>query len=149
MAEPFHSLSVDQIIQLNRDAVTSFGGFSDGSGNTINRASLEYALEAALFPIFGEDTRPSVYDKIAAIAQSIITRHVFKDGNKRAGLAVITALCKANKLKFVPDKAAEDFMVRVAAESLSVEEVSAWLKKRAAKARAAAGPPHGAAAPPA
>ncbi len=130
MAKPFHSLSFGRVVNLNKAVISDSGGFRAGSDNVINGGSLEFVLDAVLFPVFGNDLYPEVVDKIAAIAQTIITRHIFRDGNKRTGLAVIVALARANNIKFVPDKDAEDFMVEIAAKSLSVETVSDWLRKK-------------------
>lgn len=131
MAEPFKALSISEIQIFNKAVIDKFGGiFIEEDGNFHNRGSLEHVIEATLFPIFGEDLHPSIYEKIAAIAQVIITRHVFHDGNKRTGLAVIEALAALNRLSFKPTKEDEDYLVEIAEKSLEVEQVAAWLKKR-------------------
>lgn len=130
MAEPFNTLGINDIARLNAEAVRRFGGLSNGKNGFLNRDSLEYALESVLFPVFGQLRHPGVFDRIAAIAQAIITRHVFLDGNKRTGLAVIQALAHMNGFDFRPNKQDEDYMVKIAAEKLPVDEVSAWLANR-------------------
>ena len=130
MEESFNTLGINEISRLNSEAVRRFGGLTGGQAGFLNRDSLEYALESTLFPIFGHFPYPTIIDRIAAIAQAIITRHVFLDGNKRTGLAVIQALAHMNGYNFRPNKADEDFMVKIAAEKLSAQAVSAWLQKR-------------------
>lgn len=131
MAEPFKALGIQEIQLLNKAVIDNFGGvYIESDGNFHNRGSLEHVIEATLFPIFGEDLYPSVYEKIAALAQVIITRHVFHDGNKRTGLAVIEALAALNGFSFKPTKADEDYLVQIAERSIEVEPVAAWLKKR-------------------
>lgn len=130
MAKPFNTLGLNEIARLNAEAVRRFGGLSNGQNGFHNRESLEYALESTLFPVFGHFPYPGIIDRIAAIAQAIITRHVFLDGNKRTGLAVIQALARMNGFSFRPGKEDEDYMVKIAAEKLSVPEISAWLAKR-------------------
>lgn len=130
MAKPFNTLGIEDIAKLNAEAVRKFGGLSSGRNGFLHRDSLEYALESTLFPVFGHFPYPAVFDRIAAIAQAIITRHVFLDGNKRTGLAVIQALAHMNGFEFRPGKQDEDFMVKIAAEKLPVAEVSAWLTNR-------------------
>ena len=132
MAKPFNTLGIREIERLNQEAVKRFGGLANGRGAFHNRESLEYVLESTLFPIFGHFPYPLVTDRIAAIAQAIITRHVFLDGNKRTGLAVIQALAHMNGYQFRPNRADEDYMVKIAEEKLPVETVSGWLRKRLA-----------------
>lgn len=131
MAKPFNSLSIKDIIRLNKESVNNFGGlYITHDNNFHNRNTLEYIIEATIFPIFGEERYPSIYDKIAAIIQTIITAHVFHDGNKRTALAVLCALCSMNDFIFIPNKDDEDFIVRIAFDNLSIDEVSGWLRKR-------------------
>lgn len=131
MAEPFQPLTIAEIVGINARLIREFGGFSaHHDDNLQNRASLEYILDAVIFPICGHDRFPTIPEKIAAIAHAIITRHVFHDGNKRTALAVILVLAELNSLDFQPTKEDEDFIVRIAAESMDIEEVAQWLKGR-------------------
>ena len=131
MEKPFNTLGINEIASLNQEAVRRFGGLSNsGAEGFLNRDRLEYVLESTLFPVFGHSPYPTAVDKIAAIAQANISRHVFLDGNKRTGLAVIYALAHMNGFSFRPTREDEDFMVRIASEKLSPRQVAAWLKKR-------------------
>lgn len=131
MEEPFHALTMAEMLQLNREALERFGGlYAEENGNFHNRASLEYILEAVLFPVFGVARYPEPLDKIAALVQQILVKHLFHDGNKRTGLAVCTALLRMNHFAFTPCKEDEDFMVRIAEKRLPVESVAAWLRTR-------------------
>lgn len=129
MGQPFNAISIADIALMNRRAIEKFGGLC-GEDNFLNRGSLEYILEATLVPVFGVDRFPTVLEKIAAIAHAIIISHVFRDGNKRTGLAVIEALSVMNDMTFSPTQEDEDFIVRIAAENLSIGDVLAWLKGR-------------------
>lgn len=75
MGEPFKALGIAEIQGLNKTVIDKFGGmYVEGDGNFHNRGSLEHILEATLFPSFGEELYPTIYGKIAAISQVIITR---------------------------------------------------------------------------
>lgn len=131
MAESFKALEIDEIQALNKEVINTFGGFYTAEdGNFLNRGSLECVIEQTLFPIFGEEMYPLLQEKIAAIVQVIITRHVFRDGNKRTALAVLIALAELNNFTFQPSKSDEDFLVRIAAENLEVKEIEKWLNTR-------------------
>lgn len=142
MAKPFNTLGINEIARLNSEAVRRFGGLSNGRDGFLHRDSLEYVLESTLFPVFGHYPYPGLFDRIAAIAQAIITRHVFLDGNKRTGMAVIQALAHMNGYEFRPDKNDEDYMVKIAAEKLSVPEISEWLERRLKKEKSDKGASH-------
>lgn len=132
MAKSCEPLDIDVIIQIHSLIMKSSGGlFSGDESDLMNRGSLEHVLEASLFPIFDQVRYPELFDKAGALAQTIICSHVFRDGNKRTALACCKAMCHINGYDFPIDKVAEDFFVRIAAESLSWQEISAWLKKRA------------------
>lgn len=131
MGEPFKALGIPEIQILNKAVIDEFGGiYIEEDGNFHNRGSLEHIIEAILFPMFGQELYPAIAGKIAAIAQVIITRHVFHDGNKRTALAAIEALACLNGFTFKPSKEDENFLVSIAEKSLDVSSVEIWLKKR-------------------
>lgn len=131
MAKPFNTLTIDDIILLNKYVIDGFGGlYTKENHNLHNLASLDHVLEATVFTIFGEDLYQDVYTKIAAIVQVIITAHVFNDGNKRTGLAVLCSLAHMNGFIFEPTKNDEDYIVKIASDNLSIDKVSEWLKHR-------------------
>lgn len=130
MAKPSCTLTISDIVAIHRKVVEHFGGPSGCEEAFVNEASLEHALTAALFPLFGIDRFPTIFDKTAAIAHAIITGHVFVDGNKRTGLAVCVQMLAVNGFAFDLTKADEDFVVQIAEGGISVEEVAAWLEKK-------------------
>lgn len=132
MAKPCEPLNIDRIIQIHGLVMDASGGlYSGDETDLINKGSLEHVLEASLFPVFGEMRYESLFDKAGALAHTIICAHVFRDGNKRTALICCMAMCEINGYSFAINKEAEDFFVRIAAESLSWQEVSAWIKAHA------------------
>lgn len=63
-----------------------YGGEFIGEDNFHNPASLDWVLQAMQYPIFGTDLYPTLAKKSAILAWTIISGHVFFDGNKRTGL---------------------------------------------------------------
>ncbi|BBH23048.1 death-on-curing protein [Paenibacillus baekrokdamisoli] len=73
-------------------------------------------LESAVFrsqsSAFGEDAYPSVYEKAAALFESLGQNHPFQNANKRTAFTALVIFLRYNGLSFVMDtKAAEDFTV--------------------------------------
>ena len=80
---------------------------------------------------------PDVFTKAAAYLESIATYHVFLDGNKRTALSAAAVFLHINGyVTSFPFKEAEGFLLAVAKRQRSLEEIAAWLKKRARKKRA-------------
>jgi len=95
-------------------------------------------LQAAIgrpFATFGgDDLYADIFLKAGALVQSIVKNHPFIDGNKRTAFVSAVALLKASgwHLKLSQDEVVQ-FMVRVANENLSVDEIAKWLKKNCKK----------------
>lgn len=71
---------------------------------------------------------PSFFEKIAAILEALINLHPFVDGNKRTGLAVVAILLVLNGDRLTTSQEeAEEFVVRIATEHLSIAEIAFWL----------------------
>jgi death on curing protein len=67
--------------------------------------------------VFGEDAYPSIWEKAAALMQSLACNHGFVDGNKRTAWIAVTAFLDANGHPLdasFSDDAAEEFVLAVA-----------------------------------
>lgn len=132
MGKPCDTLTIQAIVDINRCVIQTHGGlYSEHNGNMHNSASLEYALETIIFPLYGEDMYPTIFDKIAVLVHAIICKHVFRDGNKRTALGVCKAMLSSNGWVFSVNKAAEDFFVAIAAQSLPPPAIAQWLRQHA------------------
>ncbi len=91
---------------------------------------LESALHRPKQTVFGEDAYPSLWEKAAALFQSVARNHAFYNGNKRTALAVMELFLKKNgyKLKKDYNQEIEDFTVDVAKGVVDVDEVALWLE---------------------
>ncbi len=94
MAGTSETLSLDELVEINRQAIDAFGGsFYAGDNNLINPGTLIYTLDSLDAEVFGNELYPAIEQKAAVLGWNIIVKHVFHDGNKRTGiLACITFL---------------------------------------------------------
>lgn len=79
--------------------------------------------------IFGEEQFPTLYDKAAALLESLAYHHLFVDGNKRTAIRAVEMFLRANGLR--PEwqgREEYDFVLRVAQGRVSIEEISAWIE---------------------
>ena len=89
-------------------------------------------LEAPKQHVFGSEQYPSIFEKAAVYIRNIIGDHPFIDANKRTGMSAGLLFLEKNDIDLQISKGElEDFAVRVATESLAVEEIAEWLKGHA------------------
>ncbi|MDH6121497.1 type II toxin-antitoxin system death-on-curing family toxin [Kitasatospora sp. GAS204B] len=91
---------------------------------------LESAAHRPSAEMFGEEAYPDLFDKAAALLQSLAINHPLFDGNKRtAWLSCVTFLA-INGVELVPDiDAAEDLVIAVATGELEeVKTISQGLR---------------------
>ena len=115
---------------LHAVAVGEFGG-SEGVRDV---ESLRAAVSRPWGYAYGRDHFATPFDKAAALAESIIRRHPFVDGNKRT--AMYAAAYLLEKLGYeleAGQKELEDFAVRVAVEGLEAKDLALWFEHHTRK----------------
>ena len=78
---------------------------------------------------FGADAYPDIYDKAAALLQSIVKSHPLVDGNKRLGWLATAVFLELNGVEAtaLDDDAVYELVMAVAAGSHDVGEIAAQL----------------------
>ena len=121
-------LTLDDICHINRGMIQAFGGtYIEANRNLHNVGSLYYILDAIQYSLMGIDLCPTLIDKAAALAWSIITRHIFYDGNKRTGMEAALELLEINGISTNFDRTVPDISVAVALGSISFEDFREWI----------------------
>lgn len=82
--------------------------------------------------VFGDDAYPTFSDKAAALMHSVARNHPLVDGNKRLAWAATRVFCLLNDrdLTYGTVDEAEAFVLGVAAGTIDVPEISAWITER-------------------
>lgn len=63
------TLTVADIVEINRRMITHFGGiFFEGDDNLANRGSLEYVLAEIHGSLYGQELYPDLFQKAGLIA---------------------------------------------------------------------------------
>jgi death on curing protein len=84
---------------------------------------------------------PRIWQKMAALAESMAGNHGFMDGNKRTTLLLLHTLVSKSGYELVPlgdedwQRAVEDVILAVASHSISFEGLTDWFKPRLRRAR--------------
>jgi death on curing protein len=96
-------LPKSDIIHFNKATVEEHGGNFVPPGNFLNENSLDYLLEAVNGELLGQAMYPTLADKAAFYMFSIVTGHIFQDGNKRTGLGAARYFLWMNGIKMGQD----------------------------------------------
>jgi len=95
---------------------------------------LHSAVERPKATYSGQDLYPTIFDKAAALLQSITLNHPFTDGNKRTAWSTTHKFLWDNGYHLkARRKDAVDFMVWVDNSKPSIRKISSWLKKNSKK----------------
>jgi death-on-curing protein len=126
-------LSLAEVLELHRLVLEQSGG---GAG-VREMSGLESALAQPQMTFGGEELYPTVVDKAAALAFSLIMNHPFVDGNKRIGHAAMETFLVLNghELACASD-AQERVILQVAAGTMKREAFTAWVRAHVIEAKA-------------
>ena len=118
--------TVRQVLILHERMIQKYGG----SSGVRDMGMLESAIGRPFATFGGEDLYSDVFMKAGAFIQSIVKNHPFIDGNKRTAFSGTIVFLLANGvIVSAGTNQIVKFMLRVANENLSVDEIAAWLKK--------------------
>lgn len=88
-------LTIEQVLQMHKIMLTETGG-TDGVRDI---GLLDMALNSAFQSFDGQDLYPTIEEKAARLAFSIVKNHPFVDGNKRVGLFVMLVFLELNGIE--------------------------------------------------
>jgi len=90
----------DDIVNANAAHINRSGGRFKEPDNLLNPDRLKWVVDAILYPLGDQHLYPTIVEKSAILAYTIVCGHVFYDGNKRTGLSVLQATLAMNCLRF-------------------------------------------------
>ena len=118
-------LSPQQVLALHDLMVKKFGG----SHGLRDIGLLESAVARPQATYDSVCLYITIFDKAAALLQSLLKNHPFVDGNKRTALTSAGMFLKMNGYKLTNTHEEEaEFAVSVDNQHLSIEEISVWLE---------------------
>ena len=80
-------ISVAQVSKIHSIAIEKFGG----ANGVRDLGGLQSALARPFQTFGGTDLNPTIFEKAAAIGESLIMNHPFIDGNKRTGVLAMVS----------------------------------------------------------
>ena len=125
----------DQIVRLNRRHLEIAGTLYVQPDNLRNSSSLEWVLDVIQYPLFGVDHYPTLAEKGACLAWTIITGHVFHDGNKRTGMSAMDVFIRQNGYQLsCSNEEIVEIALRIAArntpDDYTLDEFVEWVRSK-------------------
>jgi death on curing protein len=103
---------------------------TDGEYGVRDLGLLESAIARPQATFDRQELYPDIFEKAAALMESLINNHPFVDGNKRTGIACAVLFLKQNGISFsAKNTELEKFTLRVASSTPGRDEIAKWLKK--------------------
>ncbi len=124
-------LDVEQVIGIHDWALASFGG---GSPGVLDLALIEASVARMSSGVRGQEFFPDLFDKAAALLESLIRNHGFVDGNKRTAILSAGTLLErtGRHLSYTPEEVVQ-FTLGVANHEIDPAEIVAWLRAHSQK----------------
>ena len=125
-------LSLAEVLVLHERIVAASGGAT----GLRELGALQSAIAQPRATFDGVDLYPSLADKAAALAHSIVNNHPFVDGNKRIGHAALETFLILNGFELAaPIDDAERTFLALAAGTLTRSALGVWIETHIAPLR--------------
>ena len=123
-------LTLGEVLALHRRILAESGGTS----GVRDLGAIASALSQPKVSVGGQDAYPTLIEKAAALAYSLIRNHGFLDGNKRIAHAAMEVFLVMNDMEISASvDEQERFMLSLAAGEVSREALADWLRSNATK----------------
>lgn len=114
------------VLKLHELSIIEYGG----ANGLRDEGLMESAIARPYQTFGGDDLYPTVFEKAAAIAQSIIINHPFIDGNKRTGFLAMLAVLDQGSVSLIATKEnIYSFVIDISTSSKRFEDIVKWLKE--------------------
>jgi death-on-curing protein len=119
-------ITKEEVLLIHSEVIKLHGG-----ANGIRDVNgLESAIARPYQTYDSLDLYPSVYEKAAAIGESIIMNHPFIDGNKRTGYILMETILRLYGYKIIStDDDLYSFIISISTGETKFEQIVEWLKQ--------------------
>lgn len=119
-------LEMDEILAIHETMIELFGGRGEIHDFTL----LHSAVERMKVTFGGVDLYSKLYEKAAALIQSLILNHPFDDGNKRTAITSCARFLWINGQELsLPLDESIQFTLDIDAHKIDFEEIAQWLEE--------------------
>ena len=119
-------LTAEQILFIHYRLVSETGG----KHGLRDLRLLESAVARPRQTFGNEELYRDIFEKAAALMESLVNNHPFIDGNKRTRIACTVLFLRQNGITFsAKNSELEKFTLRVASSKIKRSEIAVWLRK--------------------
>jgi death on curing protein len=119
-------LSPQQVLFIQARLISETGGET----GLLDLALLESAVARPFATFDSKDLYSGLFEKAAALLDSLINNHPFFDGNKRTGITSSALFLRINGYRLAcSQKELESFTLLVATSHPPISELAAWFEK--------------------
>lgn len=123
MTDEIRYLSVEEVIAINVAMIQRYS--PDEQIGVRDQGLLESAVMRPKQSAFGEDAYPPIFEKAAALFESLGQNHPFHNANKRTAFTALIIFLKYNQYAFeMSPKEAEDFTVAMVNHEYSFQSLT-------------------------
>ena len=125
-------LGYRQVLWIYRRLIEETGGTYGLRDEGLLRSAL--ARPQATFG--GNDLYPTIFEKSAALAESVVRNHPFVDGNKRVAWECLDLTLDINGYRLVAStQQGYELMHRIIARTMTAQDVAEWLEKHSRRVK--------------
>jgi death on curing protein len=118
-------ITKEEVLLIHNEVIKLHGG----SNGIREMGGLESAIARPYQTFGGDDLYPSVFEKAAAMGESIIMNYPFVDGNKRTGYVLMETILRMGQYKISSsDDDLYSFVIGISTGELKFEQIVNWLK---------------------
>lgn len=123
-------LTAEQVLFIHSRLIDETGG----SHGIRDLGLLQSAVSRPMATFGGEDLYPDIFQKAAALMESLIKNHPFIDGNKRTAISSAGIFLRINGYNLeTSQKGLEGFTLNMATGKTSFTDAAKWFKRYAQK----------------
>lgn len=120
-------LTKEQIISIYEMLI----GKTGGSSGVMNEPLLDSAINNIWQTFDGVELYPTLEEKAARLAYSLVGNHSFRDGNKRIGILAMLTFLSVNGIEVsCTDREIVETGLALASGSMDYEALLSWLKPK-------------------
>ncbi|WP_339819301.1 type II toxin-antitoxin system death-on-curing family toxin [Paenibacillus sp. FSL R7-0216] len=120
---PIRYLTVQEVVAINVAVIQKYS--PEEHVGIKDRGLLESAVFRPQSSAFSKEAYPTLFDKSAALFQSLGQNHPFHNANKRTAFTALVIFLKLNGFDFIMDqKAAEDLTVNMVNHHYEFQELA-------------------------
>ncbi|MFN8843264.1 MAG: type II toxin-antitoxin system death-on-curing family toxin [Chryseotalea sp.] len=123
-------IDLNEVEKIHEILIERFGG----AKGIRDKGLLESSISRPFQTFDGQELYPHVFDKAAAIFESLITNHPFIDGNKRTAYVLMRLFLKNNQFDiYANEEEKYQFVIQAASGELRFDQIKSWIEKNTKK----------------